>query len=231
MITSSMLTEQSSDYNYWTPQQWQAVKKAYWSDRSHLKLHAVLKRVFDAISASVGIVLISPLLVLIAIAIKATSPGPICFCQQRLGQSGQTFKIYKFRTMVDGAVNIGAGLDCFKGDPRITTVGKFLREYHLDELPQLINVLKGEMSLVGPRPLLPQELPTYSDRQKHRLLVPPGMTAWEAVKGGLDNRREERIELDLWYVEHWNFWLDLLILALTVPVVLRREGVYEKKPS
>jgi lipopolysaccharide/colanic/teichoic acid biosynthesis glycosyltransferase len=133
--------------------------------------------------------------------------------------------------MVDGAVNIGAGLRTFKGDPRITPIGKFLRDYHLDELPQLFNVLKGDMSLVGPRPLLPLELPNYSDHEKRRLLVLPGITAWEAVNGGLDNTREERMELDLWYINNWNFWVDLIILARTVLVVLRREGVYEKEPD
>ena len=133
--------------------------------------------------------------------------------------------------MVDGAIHIGTGLDTFKGDPRVTPVGKFLREYHLDELPQLLNVLRGNMSLVGPRPLLVLDLQTYSDWEKRRLLMYPGITAWEAVNGGLLNELDERIKLDIWYVDNWNLWLDLVILLRTIPVVLRKEGAYEKDAS
>jgi lipopolysaccharide/colanic/teichoic acid biosynthesis glycosyltransferase len=133
--------------------------------------------------------------------------------------------------MIDGAIHQGTGLDTFKGDPRVTSVGKFLREYHLDELPQLFNVLSGEMSLVGPRPLLPESLSTYTDEQKLRLLVKPGITAWEAVNGGLSNSLEKRLELDIFYVANFSLWLDLLILLRTIPVVLRKEGVYEETIS
>jgi lipopolysaccharide/colanic/teichoic acid biosynthesis glycosyltransferase len=215
----------------WTVEKWKEVERVYLKERKGIRMHLVFKRLLDIALASFGILISLPVLALIAIAVRLSSPGSILFRQERLGKFGTTFTIYKFRTMVDGAINIGTGLNTFKGDPRVTRIGKFLREYHLDELPQLFNVLKGDMSLVGPRPLLPLELPKYSDRQKRRLLVSPGITAWEAVNGGLDNTREERIELDLWYVERWNFWLDLLILARTVPVVLRKEGAYAKAPS
>jgi lipopolysaccharide/colanic/teichoic acid biosynthesis glycosyltransferase len=234
-MTANSLSESFSNQplssRLWTRKQWYVFEQSYLQERQGLRAHLVGKRIFDLTIASIGLVLISPLLVAIAIAVRLSSRGPILFRQERLGKLGTTFTIYKFRTMVDGAVNIGTGLNTFKGDPRITPVGKFLREYHLDELPQLFNVLKGDMSLVGPRPLLPLELPKYSDRQKRRLLASPGITAWEAVNGGLDNTREQRIELDLWYVDHWNFWVDLLILARTIPVMLRKEGVYAKAPS
>jgi sugar transferase EpsL len=215
----------------WSETQWQLCQNEYLLNRPAVWLNLLAKRIFDVTIAGIGLVMISPLLLVIAIAVKLTSPGPALFKQKRLGQKGRTFTIYKFRTMVDGAVNLGAGLRTFEGDPRITPLGKFLRDYHLDELPQLLNVLKGDMSLVGPRPLLPSELALYNSREKQRLLVPPGMTAWEAVNGGLDNSREERIELDLWYVDHWNFGVDLLILVRTVSVVLLKEGLYEKPPE
>lgn len=218
----------NSQIEYWTEQKWQQVKQGYLQERKHRNINLLCKRLLDVAVASVGILLILPVLLLIAVAVKLSSPGGALFCQERLGEQGKTFTIYKFRTMVDGAIYQGAGVNTFKGDPRITSVGKFLREYHLDELPQLFNVLQGDMSLVGPRPLLPEELPTYTNRQKRRLLVKPGITAWEAVNGGLDNSLEQRLELDVWYVNHFSFWLDLVILLRTIPVVLRKEGVYEQ---
>nr|WP_279308326.1 sugar transferase [Nodosilinea sp. FACHB-131] len=183
----------------------------------------------DVVLAAVGVVMIAPLLVAIAIAVRLSSPGPILFIQERMGKFGQPFYIYKFRTMVDGAIHFGAGINTFEGDPRITAVGKILRDYHLDELPQLFNVLRGEMSLVGPRPLLMSALKTYTPQQQQRLLMLPGMTAWEAVKGGLDNSLNDRLRLDVWYVEKWSLGLDLWILLLTIPVVLRKEGIYEQR--
>lgn len=216
---------------YWTPAQWREAHRRYLAERGGLQAHLFVKRLLDVSLAAVGLVLLSPLLLVIALAIKFTSSGPIFFVQERLGRYGRPFPIYKFRTMVDGAVNLGAGLDTFKGDPRVTPVGKFLREFHLDEFPQLFNVLRGEMSLVGPRPLLMSSLLTYQDWEKRRLLMPPGVTAWEAVQGGLLNTIDERIELDVWYVNHWSIWLDLWILLRTIPVVLTREGVYGENGS
>ncbi|MFQ4136151.1 sugar transferase [Nodosilinea sp. PGN35] len=208
-------------------EQWKVIERARLGQRQGIKLQLVLKRLIDVVLAAVGVVMIAPLLVAIAIAVRLSSPGPVFFIQERMSQFGQPFYIYKFRTMVDGAIHIGAGINTFEGDPRITPVGKFLRDYHLDELPQLFNVLRGEMSLVGPRPLLMSALETYTLRQQKRLLMPPGMTAWEAVKGGLNNSLSDRLNLDIWYVENWWLGLDLWILLLTIPVVLRREGVYE----
>jgi len=230
-ILHSQVTPNPKTPSFWTRAQWHQCEKDYLRSRPGIKRHFFAKRCLDLAVASSGLALIWPLLLIVAIAIRLTSPGPALFRQKRLGQKGQNFTIYKFRTMVDGAVNFGTGLRTFEGDPRITPLGKFLRDYHLDELPQLLNVLKGDMSLVGPRPLLPSELALYDSRQKQRLLVLPGMTAWEAVNGGLDNSREERIDLDLWYVDHWNFWVDLRIIARTVLVVLRKEGLYEKSPN
>lgn len=211
--------------------QWKVIEQAHFSQRKGIKWQLALKRLMDVVLAAVGVVMIAPLLLAIAIAVRLSSPGPVLFIQERMGKFGQPFYIYKFRTMVDGAIHIGAGINTFEGDPRITVVGKILRDYHLDELPQLFNVLRGEMSLVGPRPLLMSALETYTPRQQQRLLMPPGMTAWEAVKGGLNNNLDDRLNLDIWYVEEWSLELDLWILLLTIPVVLRKEGVYEHQSS
>ncbi|MFB2977717.1 sugar transferase [Microseira sp. BLCC-F43] len=223
---SSISTERLAEV--WTDETWETAEKAYLARQKGMRMQLMFKRNLDVAIASLALLLLSPLLLGIALAVRLSSPGPILFCQERLGKLGKPFTIYKFRTMVDGAVNIGIGLGTFKGDPRVTKVGKFLREYHLDELPQLFNVLRGDMSLVGPRPLLVSSLKTYNDVQKRRLLMPPGVTAWEAVNGGLENSLEARLNLDVWYVERWNFWLDWVILFRTIPVVLRKEGVYAK---
>ncbi|MFB2933859.1 sugar transferase [Aerosakkonemataceae cyanobacterium BLCC-F154] len=212
----------------WTEEKWQELEKTYLKKRPGLRVNLVFKRLLDLAIASLGIIILLPVLALIALAIRLSSPGPILFRQQRLGKLTKPFEIYKFRTMIDGAIYQGAGIHTFKGDPRVTPVGRFLREYHLDELPQLFNVLRGEMSLVGPRPLLVQCLPTYTDLHKQRFLVHPGITAWEAVEGGLLNTLEERLDLDVWYVNHWNFWWDLVIISRTIPVVLTKEGAYAK---
>ncbi|WP_228061181.1 sugar transferase [[Phormidium] sp. LEGE 05292] len=212
----------------WTAQKWQDLETAYLNKRQGIRVNLVLKRLLDLAIASLGILILLPVLALIALAVRLSSPGPILFRQQRLGKLTKPFEIYKFRTMIDGAIHQGAGINTFKGDPRVTAIGRFLREYHLDELPQLFNVLRGEMSLVGPRPLLIQCLPTYTDEQKQRFLVYPGVTAWEAVQGGLFNTLEKRLTLDVWYVNNWNVWLDLVILFRTIPVVFTKEGAYPK---
>lgn len=216
-----------SDAKKYSLAQWKMIERVHRRQRPGLGLQLALKRLIDVVLATVGIIIIAPLLMAIAFAVRLSSPGPVLFIQERMGQFGQPFYIYKFRTMVDGAIHMGTGINTFEGDPRITAVGKVLRDYHLDELPQLFNVLRGEMSLVGPRPLLLSALETYTPRQKQRLLMPPGMTAWEAVKGGLNNTLEERLDLDIWYVKAWSLGLDLWILLLTIPVVLCKEGVYE----
>ncbi|HSM82572.1 MAG TPA: sugar transferase [Nodosilinea sp.] len=207
---------------------WKRLERDHFRPRQGIEFQLAVKRLIDVVLAAVGVVVIAPLLAAIAAAVYLSSPGPILFIQERMGRFGQPFYIYKFRTMVDGAIHMGAGINTFAGDPRITAVGKILRDYHLDELPQLFNVLRGEMSLVGPRPLLMSALETYTPDQRKRLLMPPGMTAWEAVKGGLNNSLDDRLNLDTWYVEEWSLGLDIWILLLTIPVVLRREGVYER---
>jgi lipopolysaccharide/colanic/teichoic acid biosynthesis glycosyltransferase len=165
-------------------------------------------------------------MVLTALVIKLNSPGPVFFRQKRAGRNGKPFLIWKFRTMVEDAVNQGAGLMTFQHDPRITRAGSRLRKYRIDELPQIFNVLSGEMSMVGPRPLLPEYLHAYSERDRRRLLINPGVTGWQQVKGGSRNTWDERIALDLWYVDNWSFWVDLKVLLLTVLVVLKSDGVY-----
>jgi len=215
----------------WTAKKWQDLEIVYLNKRQGIRVNLGFKRLLDVAIACLGIVILLPVLALISLAVRFSSPGPILFRQQRLGKLTKPFEIYKFRTMIDGAIDQGAGINTFKGDPRVTPIGRFLREYHLDELPQLFNVLRGEMSLVGPRPLLVQCLPTYTDWQRQRFLVSPGITAWEAVQGGLVNTLEERLNLDVWYVNHWNFWLDLVILFRTIPVIFSKEGAYPKEDS
>ena len=161
----------------WTDEQWQEAQKNYLDKRQGIRVSLVMKRIFDWAIASLAILILLPVLALISLVIRLSSPGPILFRQERLGQLAKPFKIYKFRTMIDGAISQGAGINTFKGDPRVTPIGRFLREYHLDELPQFFNVLRGEMSLVGPRPLLVQCLPTYTNEQKQRFLVYPAITA------------------------------------------------------
>jgi lipopolysaccharide/colanic/teichoic acid biosynthesis glycosyltransferase len=160
------------------------------------------------------------------ILIKLDSKGPIFFKQERVGKDGYPFQIFKFRTMVEGAVHMGAGYLIEKDDFRITRVGKFLRRTSLDELPQLINILRGEMSLVGPRPTLRYQVEQYDDWQKRRLLVKPGVTGWAQIHGRNELSWNERIEYDIWYLEHWSVSLDLKILMKTLWVVLKRKGLY-----
>lgn len=183
-----------------------------------------LKRLFDLTCSVFLLLILSPLFVLIALAIKITSPGEVFFKQQRLGLNGKIFWMYKFRSMIPNAVNIGAGMFVEKDDPRITPVGKLLRKTSLDELPQLLNIIRGEMSLVGPRPAPLHHLDKYDARQRKRLSVKPGITGWAQVRGRLALYWPERIELDLWYIENYSFWLDLRILAETVLVVFSRRG-------
>lgn len=182
------------------------------------------KRVFDLLCTSFILVLLSPLLLVVALAIKITSPGGVFFKQQRLGLHGKIFWMYKFRSMVPNAVNIGSGMFVDKDDPRITPVGKILRKTSIDELPQLFNVFRGEMSLVGPRPAPLHHLDKYDDRQRNRLNMKPGITGWAQVNGRIALYWPERIELDLWYVDNYSLCLDLKILFKTVLVVFSQRG-------
>jgi lipopolysaccharide/colanic/teichoic acid biosynthesis glycosyltransferase len=185
-----------------------------------------LKRLLDRMGALVLIVFSSPLLAAICVAIRLESRGSPIYRQRRVGKDGVPFDLYKLRTMVRGAENMGAGLAVDEGDPRITRVGRFLRRFSLDELPNLFNVVRGEMSLVGPRPTVQEQVSQYTERQRRRLTVEPGITGWAQVKGRAALPWHERIELDLWYVEHWSLRLDLRILLSTARLLLSGKGLY-----
>lgn len=185
-----------------------------------------LKYFLDRIIALIGIIAISPILIVTAIIIKLESHGPAIFKQERVGKNGRLFKVYKFRSMVQNAQYIGAGL-YFDGenDPRITKSGRFIRKTSIDELPQLFNVLKGEMSLIGPRPLLEVTTDEMTDRQRQRLLMKPGMTGLAQINGRNELSMKERIENDLEYIENYSLMLDIKIIVQTIGVVLSRKGV------
>jgi lipopolysaccharide/colanic/teichoic acid biosynthesis glycosyltransferase len=174
-----------------------------------------LNRALDVASAGVGLALTSPVLLAAAAAIKLEDGGPVLYRQRRVGIDGTEFELLKLRTMVVGAETQGAGWAVNRGDPRITRVGRVLRRLSLDELPQLWNVVRGEMSLIGPRPTLAYQVERYTPRQRRRLEVRPGITGWAQVHGRAALPWDERIELDVWYVEHRSPWLDLRILART----------------
>jgi exopolysaccharide biosynthesis polyprenyl glycosylphosphotransferase len=188
-------------------------------------IQRALKRITDIIVSAAGLLVLTPLFLAVAAAIKLTSPGPVFFRQERVGKGGRIFGIFKFRTMIQNAVDHPLGFHTNGNDPRVTRVGRFLRRYSLDELPQFINILLGDMSLVGPRPTLSYQVAKYTDFQKRRLLVPPGVTGMAQVNGRNHLTWPQRIERDVWYVDHWSYGLDMQILWQTVGVVLRREGV------
>ena len=184
------------------------------------------KRVLDLVVSSVALLVLSPLLAAVAILVRMTSPGPALFRQKRLGENGNVFTIFKFRTMVVHQANSLEEKVVHSADPRITKLGSVLRDLRLDELPQLFNVIRGEMSIVGPRPLTPDFLPYYSEKDKQRLELPPGITGWQQVNGGSQHNWSERIDMDVWYVHNANIRLDLEIIWRTIGVLLTREGVY-----
>ena len=184
-----------------------------------------MNRVLDLLSASLGLAVASPLLAASAIAIKVEDGGPVFFRQTRVGKDGEDFELLKLRTMVVDAERKGAGYAVDAGDSRITRVGRILRRTSVDELPQLWNVVRGEMSLIGPRPTLRYQVDTYTERQRKRLDVRPGLTGWAQVHGRATLPWADRIELDVWYVEHRSVLVDLRILALT-PLALFR-GTYK----
>jgi len=184
-------------------------------------------RVIDLVIAGIGAVLTAPAVAVLAVAIRLESRGHPIYTQTRVGLDGELFQIYKLRTMVHGAEFTGAGLAIAEGDARITRLGNFLRRYSLDEIPNLWNVVRGEMSIVGPRPTLAVQVEQYTERQRGRLAVKPGITGWAQVNGRASLPWSERIELDLWYVEHRSLWLDLRILGRTVRMVLGGEGIYK----
>ena len=189
--------------------------------------YAVIKRGLDLVIAGIGTILTGPVVAAFALAIRLESPGHPIYRQSRVGRDGVPFTIYKLRTMVADAEFRGAGLAINQGDDRITRVGALLRRYSLDELPNLWNVLRGEMSIVGPRPTIQVQVDQYTERQRGRLAVKPGITGWAQVNGRASLPWSERIELDLWYVEHQSLRLDVRILARTVGMVLRGHGLYK----
>ncbi len=176
--------------------------------------------------AALGLVLSAPLLALAVLAIRLESRGPVLYRQRRVGRRGEPFDLIKLRTMVSGAEWLGAGMAVDQGDPRITRVGALLRRLSLDELPNLVNVLRGEMALVGPRPTIQAQVDQYTDRQRRRLEVRPGITGWAQVNGRAELPWDERIELDIWYVDHRSLALDLEILARTVGLLVSGRGLY-----
>lgn len=192
----------------------------------HLRstIYPHLKRALDAVGAGLGLIVLAPFFLIIGILIRLDSPGPVFFRQDRAGQHGIPFRIFKFRTMYTAPVPVRGAQNA--DDPRITRVGHWLRRFSIDELPQLINVVRGEMSLIGPRPALVYQIERYDMRQWRRLHVRPGITGWAQVNGRNTLSWEEKIEYDVWYVDNYSFWVDVRILLKTMGAVLNQSGIY-----
>lgn len=189
-------------------------------------MYLIFKRACEVVLSFIALIILSPVLLITAIAVKLDSPGPVIFKQDRLGKDGKVFKIYKFRSMCQGAEHTGSGVYSGADDMRVTRVGKIIRATSIDELPQLVNILKGDMSFVGPRPPLtyhPWDISEYTEEQLHMFDVRPGITGWAQVHGRKDVEWHKRIELNCWYVDHVSLWLDLKILFTTVVKVLKNE--------
>jgi len=206
-------------------------------DQTLTPLNSLLKRGADIVLSAAALVLLSPVFLLLALLVKWSSPGPVFFRQKRVGVKGKEFDFYKFRSMVVNAEALRTQLEQYnevkdgvifkmKNDPRITPIGHFLRKYSLDELPQLFNVLKGDMSIVGPRPPLMSEVLQYQHEQMGRLMVRPGLTGLPQIRGRSDLAFNEWVKWDLWYIRNWSLWLDLRIILATIPVVLKGKGAY-----
>lgn len=189
------------------------------------------KRMLDVLGSLAGLILLSPLLLLTAVIIKLDSPGPVHFRQKRLGQGGKEFEIYKFRSMCVDAEHTGTGQYSFQGDPRVTRIGRFLRASSIDELPQLWNILKGEMSVIGFRPPLtyhPWPIDEYTEEQRKMFSIRPGVTGWAQVHGRKDIQWSKRIEMSVWYAENLSFGLDLKIFFMTIYRVLANQDNVNK---
>ena len=194
-----------------------------------------IKRIMNLLCSFVGVIVLSPFFLIISIFIKGTSKGPVFFVHERVGLNGKKFKLIKFRTMVNNAEEMIASFSPeqkkeweenykLKDDPRITKIGKFLRRTSLDELPQLINILKGDMSIVGPRPVVDEELSWYGDKKDKLLSVKPGLTGWWAVNGRSNVPYPERCDLELYYVDHISFALDAIIILKTLGAIIKKDG-------
>lgn len=186
-----------------------------------------LRRIFDVVVAGLALVLSAPVLGGAMLAIRLESPGHPIYRQRRVGKDGVPFDMLKLRTMVSGAERMGAGLAVNDGDTRITRIGALLRRTSVDEIPNLVNVLRGEMSIIGPRPTVPVQVAQYTPRQRGRLAVRPGITGWAQVNGRASLPWPERIELDLWYVEHRTTALDLKIMWMTARMLVSGHGLYK----
>jgi lipopolysaccharide/colanic/teichoic acid biosynthesis glycosyltransferase len=187
----------------------------------------MIRRAIDVLGGSVMLVLAAPVIAVSMVAIRLESRGHPIYRQRRVGKDGRQFDLLKLRTMVDGAEHVGAGLAINENDPRVTRVGALLRRASLDELPNLLNVVRGELSLIGPRPTIPVQVAQYTERQRGRLAIRPGITGWAQVNGRASLPWSERIELDLYYVEHRSLALDLRILWRTVTIVFGGSGLYK----
>ena len=188
-------------------------------------MYKFLKRLIDVICSLIGLILFSPILLVVALLVRINLGSPIFFTQNRLGKDGKEFKMIKFRTMKDGVDKFG---ELLPDEERLTKFGKILRSTSLDELPELINVLKGDMTLVGPRPLLVEYKELYSERQFRRHEVYPGITGWAQINGRNAISWNERFELDVWYVDNISFLLDMKILVMTILKVIKRDGINEQ---
>lgn len=198
-------------------------------------MYRVIKRILNLLCSFVGVIVLSPFFLIISLLIKVTSKGPVFFVHERVGLNGKKFKLIKFRTMVNNAEEMIASFSPeqkkeweenykLKDDPRITKIGKFLRRTSLDELPQLINILKGDMSIVGPRPVVDDELNWYGDKKDKLLSVKPGLTGWWAVNGRSNVPYPERCDLELYYVDHISFSLDAKIILKTLGAIIKKDG-------
>lgn len=198
------------------------------------KAYLVFKRIIDIIFSILGLIILIPVFLIVSIAIKLESKGPVIFKQKRIGKNGQVFEIYKFRSMVVGAEKMGTGVYSKKGDTRVTRVGKFIRMTSIDELPQLLNILKGEMSFIGPRPVLtyhPWKYEEYTEEQKKRFLVRPGVTGWAQIHGRKDVEWNHRIELDVEYVKNISLKLDIKIFFKTIYQVISMKDNVNKEET
>jgi len=185
------------------------------------------RRAFDVAAAGLALAVTAPVLLAAMVAIRLESPGHPIYRQRRVGRDGAQFDVLKLRTMVTGAEAMGAGMAVSEGDARITRVGSVLRRSSIDELPNLVNVLRGEMAIIGPRPTIPVQVAQYTERQRRRLILRPGITGWAQVHGRTSLPWSERIELDLWYVDHRSWRVDLRILARTARMVVAGDGLYK----